>query len=100
MAGGAHPWDYWGPLCLRLSSSLVCCTLPYDPPCALQRQEPPKMAMELSVYISILLTEIPERIGFSLQEISALYQTRVDPVEKFAMRSNAENTTKSSFAVV
>ena len=43
---------------IMLSSNLACCTLPYDPPCALQRQEPPKMAMELSVYISILLVDM------------------------------------------
>ena len=82
----------WGLFLEWLSSNLVCCTLPYDPPCALQRQEPPKMAIELSVYISILLTPFV-RIGFSMQEISALYQTRVDPVTKFAIKSNAENTT-------
>ena len=39
----------------KLASSLACCALPYDPPCALPRQEMPKMTIELSVYISILV---------------------------------------------
>ena len=83
----------------KLAFSLACCTLPYDPPRALPRQEMSKMTIELSVYISVLFTAIL-RTGFSLQEASALHQTRVDSVKKFAIRSNAENTTKPSFAVV
>ena len=57
-ASGAHKMIECSIDCVslenKLSFSLACCTLPYDPPCALPRQEMPKMTMGLSVYISIL----------------------------------------------